>query len=96
VRAYDDFVDALDAVEAIIPADVDPESAQANAWYAELPLDPYAATDLSEFFAVAAESFFVDAERLESEFPDLFAAFVEYFGQDPRSRGSHPKGRSVT
>lgn len=94
-RAYDDFVDALETLEARIPADVDPESPQADAWYAGLALDPYAATDPAEFFAVATEAFFVDAERLRSAFPELFDAFVEYFGQDPRGRGIG-SGRTVT
>lgn len=88
-RAYDAFVDAVEDVEASIPPDVDPESEEADAWYAELPLDPYAATDESEFFAVASEAFFVDAEGLDASFPELFSLFVEYFRQDPRGR-SHP------
>jgi MtfA peptidase len=84
--AYDDFVDALDALEAALPADVDPESEAADAWYATLPLDPYAATDEAEFFAVAAEAFFVEPDRFECAFPDLFVQFVMYFGFDPRPR----------
>ena len=85
-RAYEAFVDAVEDVDASIPPDVDPESEDADAWYAELPLDPYAATDESEFFAVASEAFFVDAEGLQAAFPDLFSLFVEYFRQDPRGR----------
>ncbi|MEI7444329.1 MAG: M90 family metallopeptidase [Burkholderiales bacterium] len=82
--AYDDFVDALEAVEGAIPPDVDPESEAADDWYASLPLDPYAATDESEFFAVAAEAFFVDPEGFAEAFPTLHERFVEYFGRDPR------------
>jgi Mlc titration factor MtfA (ptsG expression regulator) len=85
-RAYEAFADALEDVEAGLPPDVDPESAEADDWYADLPLDPYAATDPSEFFAVASEAFFVDPEGLDAAFPELFGLFVEYFGQDPRDR----------
>ena len=34
------FIAALDAVEAAIPPDVDPESEEADAWYGQLPMDP--------------------------------------------------------
>jgi len=81
--AYDDFVDALEALEAGLPGDVDPESEAADAWYAALPLDPYAATDEAEFFAVAAEAFFVEPRALAGAYPALYACFVEYFRFDP-------------
>jgi Mlc titration factor MtfA (ptsG expression regulator) len=86
--AYDRFVEQVDDLEASIPVDVDPESTAADAWYATLPLDPYAATDTSEFFAVAAECFFVAPARLQQAFPDLHRQFVAYFQQDPLERGS--------
>jgi Mlc titration factor MtfA (ptsG expression regulator) len=82
--AYDDFVARLASVEAAIPADVDPESAAADPWYASLPLDPYAATDEAEFFAVAAEAFFVEPDRFAASFPGLHERFVAFFGRDPR------------
>jgi MtfA peptidase len=85
-RSYDDFVDALDALEAAIPPYVDPESPAADRYYAQLALDPYAATDPSEFFAVAAEAFFVDPERLASTFPEFYRCMAEYFGTDPMQR----------
>ncbi len=84
--AYDAFVDQVEQVEAAIPPDVDPEDEAADAWYARLPLDPYAATDEAEFFAVAAESFFVSPRTLRDAFPVLYAAFVAYFAQDPAAR----------
>ena len=83
--AYDRFCDALQDVEDAIPPDVDPESEAADHWYAALPLDPYAATDEAEFFAVAAEVHFVDPDRLRTAFPDLAARFDAYFG--PRAAG---------
>lgn len=81
--AYDDFCARLDAVESSIPRSVDPESPEADDWYARLPLDPYAATDPGEFFAVAAETFFTDPRKLRSAWPALYDLFREYFGQDP-------------
>lgn len=43
-------------------------------------LDPYAATDVGEFFAVACEAYFVNRERFEAEFPSLVALFDPFFG----------------
>ncbi len=85
-RAYDQFAADLESIEDDIPAHVDPESDEADAYYARLPIDPYAATDPAEFFAVAAEAFFVEPEPLAAAFPELYGCFVEYFGEDPRSR----------
>jgi len=84
--SYDGFVAGLDAIESSIPRHVDPESPAADAYFDALPLDAYAATDEAEFFAVAAEAFFVDPQRLEAAFPDLYRCFVDYFGEDPLVR----------
>jgi Mlc titration factor MtfA (ptsG expression regulator) len=81
--AWESFCGMLDRLEAAIPRHVDPESEQGEAWYAQLPLDPYAATDVGEFFAVAAETFFVDPGPLAEVFPDLYRLLADYFGQDP-------------
>lgn len=83
LRAFDDFNWMIDRVEAAIPGDVDPESAQADPWYALLPLDPYAGTNPAEFFAVSTERFFVDPITLQAEFPALSAEYRQYFGLDP-------------
>ena len=85
-RSYDHFVAALDALESSIPRHIDPESEAADRYYAQLPLDPYAATDPSEFFAVAAETFFVDPQRLASGYPEFYRCMAEYFGTDPLQR----------
>jgi Mlc titration factor MtfA (ptsG expression regulator) len=81
--AWTSFCGMLERLEAAIPRHVDPESPQGDAWYSQLPLDPYAATDIGEFFAVAAEGFFVDPEPLAEVFPNLYRLMSEYFGQDP-------------
>ena len=84
-RSYRRFVTQLDDLEASIPASVDPESAAGDAWYARLPLDPYAATDVAEFFAVAAEAFFTDPEPLADAFPAFYRELALFFRQDPLS-----------
>lgn len=81
--AYDRYCEALEAVEAAIPRDVDPESEDADAWYGQLPLDPYAATDPAEFFAVSSEAFFVDPLPLAMALPDWYALLSRYYRQSP-------------
>jgi len=51
-------------------------------------LDPYGATEIGEFFAVAAEAFFVAPRDMRDEHPDLYALFSEYFRQDPAAPAS--------
>jgi len=82
-EAWDDFRARLDTLEASIPRHVDPESPEADAWYERLPLDPYAATDPGEFFAVASEHFFTAPQPLRRAYPALYGLFRDYFRQDP-------------
>ncbi|MFC4274994.1 M90 family metallopeptidase [Achromobacter aloeverae] len=84
--SLDSFRAALDAVEAAIPPDVDPEGPDADHWYGQLPLDPYAATDEAEFFAVSSESFFADPAPLADALPDWYALLQAYYRQDPLTR----------
>lgn len=84
--SLDRFIAAVDAVEAAIPHDVDPESAEADAWYGRLPLDPYAATDEAEFFAVSSEHFFVDPYPMAESLPEWFGLLRAYYRQDPLAR----------
>lgn len=42
-------------------------------------LDPYGATAIDEFFAVACEAYFVNRERFEQEFGDLTALFDGFY-----------------
>lgn len=83
---YDDFCLRLDQVEAAIPPDVDPESEAAEPWYATLPLDPYAATDAAEFFAVSSEAFFVNPAPLATCYPEWYELLARYYRQDPLQR----------
>ncbi|AMD48738.1 zinc-dependent peptidase [Bordetella holmesii] len=80
------FCTALDEIEASIPADVDPESDEADPWYGQLPLDPYAASDEAEFFAVSSEHFFVDPWALARSMPHWYALLSSYYRQDPAAR----------
>ena len=73
----------LDLVEARLPNTIDPDSEEADPFYAHLPLDPYAAQDPGEFFAVSSETFFVDASRLQLAFPEWYALLKGFFRQDP-------------
>jgi Mlc titration factor MtfA (ptsG expression regulator) len=67
--AFERFCAELDLVDAAVPADVDPESAAGERYYANLPLDPYAGTDPGEFFAVSSEAFFLQPAPLAAAFP---------------------------
>ena len=46
-------------------------------------LDPYGATGVDEFFAVATESFFVTPKEMRATHPGLYGLLARYFGQDP-------------
>ena len=45
-------------------------------------LDPYGATSVDEFFAVASESFFVTPKEMRARHPDLYGLLARYFQQD--------------
>ncbi|AOB30582.1 hypothetical protein AKI39_07605 [Bordetella sp. H567] len=84
--SLDRFTQALEAVEAAIPPHIDPEGPDADPWYGQLPMDPYAATDEAEFFAVSSESFFVDPAPLAEALPEWYGLLRAYYRQDPLSR----------
>jgi len=84
--SFEQFSQALTAVEDAIPAYVDPESDDAAPWFDALPLDPYAATDEAEFFAVSSETFFVDPAPLARDLPDWYGLLSRYYRQDPLRR----------
>lgn len=83
---YQDFCDSLEQVEAAIPADVDPESHAAAPWFQTLPLDPYAATDRAEFFAVSSEAFFVNPAPLAGAYPEWYGLLTQFYRQEPLLR----------
>jgi Mlc titration factor MtfA (ptsG expression regulator) len=85
-QSLDDFAEAVAEVERAIPPDVDPESTDADPWYARLPMDPYGATDEAEFFAVSSESFFVAPVPLAAALPDWYGLLRTYYRQDTLAR----------
>jgi Mlc titration factor MtfA (ptsG expression regulator) len=50
-------------------------------------LDPYAAEDPAEFFAVCAEMFFDVPRRFRTEYPEVYAQLAAFFRQDPAAFG---------
>ncbi|HUH86439.1 MAG TPA: M90 family metallopeptidase [Pusillimonas sp.] len=84
--SFERFNQALDAIEDAIPPHVDPESEAGASWFGQLPLDPYAATDEAEFFAVSSEAFFVDPLPLSEALPEWYGLLVRYYRQDPLRR----------
>jgi len=85
-RSLDDFIARVEAVERAIPRNVDPDSIRADRYYASLPLDAYAATDVAEFFSVSSESFFVAPDRLQRAYPQWYALLAAFYRQDPMRR----------
>ena len=84
--SFREFSEALTVVEDAIPRDIDPESEAAAPWLASLPLDPYAATDTAEFFAVSSEAFFVNPLPLSEALPRWYELLAQYYRQDPLRR----------
>ena len=84
-RTLDDALQRLAAelelIDARLPPDVDPDSDAADPYYAHLPLDPYAAQDAGEFFAVSSEAFFVDPRRMALAFPEWTTLLARFFKQ---------------
>ena len=85
--AYEAFCTRIDQLENSLPPDFDPERDEHAALYeeraADLPLDPYAARDPAEFFAVASEAFFVAPEPLADDYPRIYRLLAAYYRQDP-------------
>ncbi|HUN93419.1 MAG TPA: M90 family metallopeptidase [Burkholderiaceae bacterium] len=73
----------LDLIEAEMPPTIDPESDAADPYYDRLPLDPYAAQDPGEFFAVSSEAFFIEPGRLRDAFPGWYDMLCAFYRQQP-------------
>lgn len=82
-QALNRFAAELDLIDAQLPDDVDPEADEVDRYYAHLPLDPYAAHDPAEFFAVSSETFFVHPARLQDAFSEWYELLALFFLQDP-------------
>ena len=82
--------DAYDRLNAQLDADPDAETA----------IDPYAAEDPAEFFAVTSEYFFSAPDLLHEAFPAVYEQLARFYRQDPLARlqrlqGTHPDYRST-
>ena len=80
---FERFLAELELIESELPDGVDPDTEDADPYYAHLPFDPYAAQDEAEFFAVTSEAFFVAPGALQSAFPDWYALLAAFFRQEP-------------
>ncbi len=56
-------------------------------------IDPYAASDPAEFFAVCCEYFFTAPEILWQHYPRVYRQLRRYFRQDPLARRRYRKSR---
>jgi Mlc titration factor MtfA (ptsG expression regulator) len=53
-------------------------------------IDPYAAENPGEFFAVLSEVFFSDPMLLREEYPAVYGLFTQFYRQDPAARAASP------
>lgn len=81
--AFERFSAELEMIDASLPRDLDPESPAADRHYRTLPLDPYAAHDPGEFFAVSSEAFFIAPAALRDAFPAWYGQLAAFYRQDP-------------
>jgi MtfA peptidase len=81
--AYDDFCERVDAAE---------ERGE------ETVLDPYAAENPGEFFAVMSEAFFETPQILRDEYPAFYELLTAVYAQDPTGRplATHCATKSAT
>ena len=56
-------------------------------------LDPYGASGIDEFFAVASEAFFVAPRAMRAEHAELHALFARFYRQDPENETAPQRGR---
>jgi len=49
-------------------------------------IDPYAAENPAEFFAVVTELFFLDPQRLQTHYPAVYDEMRRFYRQDPLAR----------
>ncbi|MDD0842986.1 zinc-dependent peptidase [Pseudomonas sp. Gutcm_11s] len=68
---------------------------------AHTAIDPYAAENPAEFFAVTSEYFFTAPDLLQQAFPSVYQQLVGFYRQDPLTRlqrllAEHPAYRDTT
>jgi Mlc titration factor MtfA (ptsG expression regulator) len=62
----------------------------------DTPIDPYASTDLIEFFAVLTETFFDMPDIVADEYPAIYGLLCRYYRQDPLDRLTKAASASST
>ena len=77
--AYGDFCRRVDEADALAERD-------GGAALDALPIDPYAAENPSEFFAVVSEAFFETPEWLQPAYPAVYGQLRLFYRQDPLAR----------
>jgi Mlc titration factor MtfA (ptsG expression regulator) len=78
-EAYADFVRRVEAAERL-------PRRRGEAALDALPIDPYAAENAAEFFAVGSEAFFETPERLAPAYPAMYEQLRLFYRQDPLAR----------
>ena len=59
-------------------------------------INPYAATNPAEFFAVASEYFFTDPQLLQRHFPAVYEQMVLFYRQNPAQRMRNEQTRLIS
>jgi Mlc titration factor MtfA (ptsG expression regulator) len=79
MSAYLDFCKRVDAADA---------RAHRDRGHAldTLPLDPYAAENPAEFFAVISEAFFEMPQAIAQAYPDVYEQLTLFYRQNPATR----------
>ncbi|HSN39474.1 MAG TPA: M90 family metallopeptidase [Burkholderiales bacterium] len=62
----------------------------------ETLVDPYAADDPAEFFAVTSEAFFEIPQALQASYPEVYRQLAKFYRQDPLLRLRHAAGGAVS
>jgi Mlc titration factor MtfA (ptsG expression regulator) len=85
--AYNDFRRRVFAFERPLPPVSDEAEETLHRLHESgrrgLPMDPYAAKNPAEFFAVASEVFFVAPVGLALDYPDIYRLLARYYRQEP-------------
>ncbi|WP_120997596.1 zinc-dependent peptidase [Stutzerimonas urumqiensis] len=89
-----DWAEAMQPAYDALNAQLDADPA------AETPIDPYAAEDPAEFFAVTSEYFFTAPDLLHDAFPAVYRQLGLFYRQDPFARlrhlqANHPEYRDA-
>jgi Mlc titration factor MtfA (ptsG expression regulator) len=88
-EAFEDFCRRVDHLDRQLART---RASRHDILYDDLPLDPYAASNPAEFFAVASEVFFLTPEYLAKDYPDIYRLLARYYRQEtipPDRRGGH-------